>query len=60
MFVGCVGPASNVFVLELEVGRFGGVYSSNHRQHYNEKNVLVARFRGTLLLAPPAAAAAND
>ena len=35
------------------------MYHCNHREHNNEKNVLVARFLGMLLLAPPAAAAAK-
>ena len=34
------------------------VYSSIHREHSNEKQVLVARFCGTLLLAPTVTAAA--
>ena len=46
------------FVLELGVGRASSMYSTIHREHNYEKNVLVALFRGTLLLAPPAASAA--
>ena len=55
--VGCLGPASNVLYSSWE-SVVQSLCSSNHGEHGDEGIILVARFRGTLVLAPPAAAAA--